>query len=120
MVPKDNADEFALIVSLPVQPEEVAWEENSEKKTLTAVIRFSSEGSARLLAELGKNGGAAPETLSIETWYPAELIAKAELSGESSMPGRSFAAEPFLNPPYTKGKITHIDTTDYFILRISA
>lgn len=119
VVPKDNADELGLLVALPFEAEEVAWEEKPENKSLTAVIRFSPENAAKMSAELTKNGAGVPETLSVETWYPAELIAQAELSGESAIKGRSYSAEAFLNPPYTKGKITQIENTDYFILQIS-
>jgi hypothetical protein len=120
VVPKDNAEELALMVALPVEPEDVAWEENAQNKSLTAVIRFSPENTARMAAEIAKYGAGTPETLSVETWYPAELIAQAELSGESSIKGRSYPADSMVNPPYTKGKITQIDNTDYFILQISA
>lgn len=120
VVPKDNTDELTLLVKLPFEPEEVAWEENAEKKSLTAVIRFSPENAAKMSAEIAKNGTGAPETLSVESWYPAELIAQAELSGESAIKGKTYPAESFLNPPYTKGKITQIENTDYFILHISA
>ena len=108
------------MVALPVEPEDVAWEENAQNKSLTAVIRFSPENTARMAAEIAKYGAGTPETLSVETWYPAELIAQAELSGESSIKGRSYPADSMVNPPYTKGKITQIDNTDYFILQISA
>jgi hypothetical protein len=120
VVPKDNTDELTLLVSLPFEPEEVAWEESSDKKNLTAVIRFSTDNAAKMAAELAKGGSGSPETLSVESWYPAELIAQAELSGESSIKGKTYPAESFLNPPYTKGRMTQIDNTDYFILRISS
>ena len=120
VVPKDNTEELALMVALPFEPEEVAWEENAEKKSLTAVIRFSTENASNMAAELAKNGSGTPETLSVEGWYPAELIAKAELSGESLIHGRSFQVDTLVNPPYTKGKIIQIENTDYFILQMSA
>jgi hypothetical protein len=120
VVPKDNVDEFAILVRLPFQPEEVAWEEKPENNSLTAVVRFTPEDSSKMAAELAKLGPGTPETLSVESWYPAELIAQGELSGESQIQGRSYPAESFLNPPYSKGKIVRVDNTDYFILQISA
>jgi hypothetical protein len=119
VVPKDNVDEFMILVRLPFEPEEVAWEETAANKSLTAVIRFSPENASKMSAELAKIGEGAPEKLSVETWYTAELIAQGELSGESAIQGRSFAAESFLNPPYTRGKIARIENTDYFILQIT-
>jgi hypothetical protein len=120
VVPKDNVEEFGILVRLPFEPEEVAWEENPTEKSLTGVIRFSTENTAKMSAELAKLGAGTPETLSVETWYPAELIAQGELSGQSEIQARSYPAESFLNPPYTKGKIARVENTDYFILRISA
>jgi hypothetical protein len=120
VVPKDNVEEFATIVRLPFEPEEVAWEEKAENKSLTAVMRFSPENASKMSAELAKSGGGNAETLSVEMWYPAELIAQGELSGESAIQGRSFSANAFLNPPYTNGKIARVDNTDYFILQLSA
>lgn len=119
VVPKDNVEELAMVVKLPFEPEEVAWEEKATDGSLTAVIRFSSENAEKMSAEVAKNGGPTPERLTVEAWYPAELIAQSEMSGESIVEGKSYPAGPFLNPPYSKGKITRIDNTDYFILQIS-
>lgn len=118
--PKDNIEELGLLVRLPVEPEEVTWEEKPEQKKLIAVIRYSPENAQKMAAEVQKNGQASPETLSVESWYPNELIAQGELTGESTVKGQSYPAEPFLNPPYTKGRITRIENTDYFILQISS
>jgi|SRR5215203_6193767 len=118
--PKDNIDELGLLVRLPFEPEEVAWEEKPEQKKLIAVVRFSPENAQKMAAEVAKNGKPSPETLTVESWYPNELIAQGELTSESTVKGQSYPAEPFLNPPYTKGKITRIENTDYFILQISS
>ena len=118
--PKDNIDELSLLVRLPFEPEEVAWEEMPEQKRLIAVVRFSPENAQKMAAEIAKNGRPSPETVTVESWYPNELIAQGELTGESTVKGQSYPAEPFLNPPYTKGKITRIHDTDYFILQISS
>ena len=118
--PKDNIEEFGLLVRLPFVPEEVAWEEKPDEKKLTAVIRYSPEYADKMMEEVAKNGQPSEDTLSVESWYPNELIAQGELTGESMVKGHSYPAEPFLNPPYTKGKITRIENTDYFILQISS
>ena len=118
--PKDNVEELGMLVHLPVVPDEVAWEENPEQKKLTAVMRFSPENAAKMAAEISKNGPPTPEKVSVESWFPNELLAQGELTGESVVKGHSYTAEPYLNPPYTKGKITQIESTDYFILQISS
>ena len=118
--PKDNIEELGMLVRLPFVPEEVAWEEKPDQKKLVAVLRFSPENASKMAAEVAKNGQPSADTLTVESWYPNELIAQGELTGESTVKGRSYPAEPFLNPPYTKGKITHVENTDYFILQISS
>jgi len=116
----DNIDEFTLIVRLPFEPEEPSWREYPETKKLLAVVRFSPENANKMSAEIAKNGQPTPETLSVETWYPAELIAQSDVTGESIVKAQSYPAVPFLNPPYTKGKISRVENTDYFILQISS
>ncbi|PYT00979.1 MAG: hypothetical protein DMF63_04765 [Acidobacteria bacterium] len=118
--PKDNIEELGMLVHLPFEPEEVAWEEKPEQKKLIAVIRFSPENAAKMAAEAARNGPPSSETLTVENWYPNELIAQGELTGESTVKGQSYNAASFLNPPYTKGKITRVENTDYFILQISS
>ena len=118
--PKDNIEELGMLVRLPFVPEEVAWEEKPDQKKLVAVLRFSPENAVKMASEVAKNGQPSADTLTVESWYPNELIAQGELTGESTVKGRSYPAEPFLNPPYTKGKITHVENTDYFILQISS
>src|SRR5688500_791957 len=118
--PKDNVEEFADLVRLPFTPEEVAWKEAAGGKGVTAVVRFSPENAAKMAAEVAKNGQPSIETLTVETWYPAELIAQSEMTGESTVKGQSYPADPFLNPPYSKGKITRVENTDYFIIQISS
>ncbi|HUR99012.1 MAG TPA: hypothetical protein VMZ26_13175 [Pyrinomonadaceae bacterium] len=118
--PKDNIDELGLLLRLPFEPEEVAWEEKPEQKRLTAVVRFSPENAQKMAAEVAKGGQPSPQTVTVESWYPNELIAQGELTGESTVKGQSYPAEPFLNPPYTTGKITRIEHTDYFIFQISS
>ena len=118
--PHDKVEELAMLVKLPIEPEEVAWKEDPGKKQLVAVLRFSPENAGKLVAEIEKNGQPAIEDLPVENWYPAELVAQGELTGESTVRGTSFPAESFLNPPYTKGKITRVENTDYFILQISS
>jgi hypothetical protein len=118
--PKDNIEELGMLVRLPFEPEEVAWEESPEQKKLTAVMRFSPENAAKMAAEISKAGPPTPEKVSVESWFPNELLAQGELTGESVVKGHSYTAEPYLNPPYTKGRITQIESTDYFILQISS
>src|SRR3982750_1248981 len=127
-VPKDNSDEFALIVRLPQVPEDVVWKETvadpatSPDPTLTkrliAVMRFTPENSARLKEELTRVHQAIPESVDSESWYPAELAAQSNVSGDGKIAGQSYAADEFLQEPSVQGKVTHIANTDYFILEL--
>src|SRR5262245_39200348 len=67
--PHDNAEELAMLVKLPVEPEEVSWKEDSAKKQLVAVLRFSPENAGKLFAEIEKTGQPAVEDLPVESWY---------------------------------------------------
>lgn len=116
---KDNIEEFADLVQLPFEPDEVAWNDDGGK-SLTAVVRFSAENASKMADELATFGPPMPATVAVESWFPAELIALSDLSGESVVKGQSFPAGAFLKPPYTGGKITRVDGTDYFILQISS
>lgn len=117
--PKDNVEEFADLVRLPFAPKEVAWKE-VEGKGIIAVVGFSDENAEKMAAEAAKSGQPAAETLTVESWYPSELLAQSEMSGEATIKGQTYSATPFLNPPYTKGKLTRIENTHYFILQISS
>jgi hypothetical protein len=125
--PKDNVDEFEMLVRLPFAPEEVVWKEtalepaslpDAPTKRLIAVLRFTPDSATRLSDQAGKAKPAARESLDTEPWYPAELIAQAGTSGEGKLAGNTYPADEFLQPPYTQGKLTRIDNTDYFILEL--
>lgn len=126
--PKDNSDEFALLVRLPVEPEDVVWKETAADpntspdatltKRLIAVMRFTPENAAKLAEELGRAHPPIPESLDAESWYPAELTAQSNVSGDGKLTGQSYAADEFLQPPYTQGKVTRVANTDYFILEL--
>jgi hypothetical protein len=129
---KDDIDELELTIKMPFHPEEAVWrEEVSGKagdnrvpaptdKKLVAVLRFLKEDADKVASLAEKHKAAAPATLSTEKWFPAELIAQSQTSGDETIKGASYAANDFLNPPYSDGKITRIDGTDYFVLELIA
>ena len=60
----------------------------------------------------------------------AEILATPELLSSPLSPfitavttttlaGQSYAANAFYQEPYTDGRITHIENTDYFVLELS-
>lgn len=118
---KDDVEELGKIIKLPFAPEEVMWREESvnapNRKKLTAVVRFSAEDAARIAEQAGNNKSAA--AIDAETWFPAELVAQSQLSGDESLKGISYPADNFFQPPYNQGKITRINDTNYFVLELS-
>lgn len=116
---KDDTEEFAKIVKLPVQPEEVSWRETNDKK-LIAVLKFSATEANNLVAQIEKQKPPQTAEINAENWFPPELVAQSQQSGDASLKGKEYAANDFFLVPYTKGKITRINETNYFVLELSA
>lgn len=116
---KDDIDDFAKIIKLPFLPEEVSWRETADKKII-AVLKFSSAEAVNLITQIEKQKPAVNSEINAENWFPPELIAQSQQSGDDTLKGKEYAANDFFLAPYTKGKITRIDETNYFILELSA
>ncbi len=115
---KDDLEEFGKIVKLPFTPEEVTWRETKDKKII-AVLRFSAADAQNLIKQIEKQKQSAPVEINAENWFPPELIAKSQQSGDETLKGKEYAADDFFLAPFNKGKITRIDDTNYFILELS-
>ncbi len=123
--PKDDVEELERIIKLSLHPEEATWREtdlNAPKgeMKLTAVLKFLSEDANKITAQAEKYKPVVASDIDAEDWFPAELIAQSQLSGDGNLKGKSYAANDFLHTPYTNGKITHIDDTDYFVLELTS
>ncbi len=123
--PKDDVEELERIIKLPFHPEEAIWREtdlNASKgeKKLTVVLKFLAEDASKIVEQAEKYKPAASVDIDAEDWFPAELIAQSQLSGDGNLKGKSYAASDFLEAPYTSGKITRIDNTDYFVLELTS
>jgi hypothetical protein len=129
---KDDVDELEMIVKLPFHPEEAVWREETlgkpgdnrvpgpTDKKLVAVLLFLREDADKIVAQAQKYKPAAPAIISSESWFPAELIAQSQMSGDETLKGASYPANDFYNAPFTDGKITRIEGTDYFVLELFA
>lgn len=118
----DKVEELSLLVVLPIEPEETVWREDpgaGNTKKLTAVLKYPATDAPKVSALIEKT---APLSASInaEMWFPAELIAASDLSGDDTLKGDSFPANDFFQAPYTEGTITRIEGTNYFILELTA
>lgn len=118
----DSIEGLLELVRLPVVPEEVVWREdtNAKPKKVTAVLKFEKEELANFTAIVEKNKLADSADVGAENWFPQELTAQAQLSGEGVLKGTVYAANEFYNIPYGSGRITRIQGTDFFVLELTA
>ena len=128
---KDDALELSKIINLPYVPAEEAVfrEENvgeksnqtaaANRKKLIAVLKFSDTDTEKIVAQSDQYPPApAPAKLDVESWFPPELIAVSQESGDESLKGISYPANDFYSETYNNGKITRINNTDYFVLEL--
>jgi hypothetical protein len=128
---KDNTENLKVIIKMPFEPEETVWREdamnqrNSENrdfsaidKKLTAALRFSAEDADKIAAQAETYGQPLPAEIGTEDWFPAELIAQSELSGNETLKGIGYAATDFSQPPFIDGRLTRIENSNYFILEL--
>ena len=115
---RTNIEELGLLVKIPYETEDIVWKEIPAKKKIIAIMRFSASDANRIVAEAGGN----PENtgIAVESWFPEELIAQTEMSGDNALKGVSYPATAFYQEPYTNGKITRVEGSDYFILEVAA
>ncbi len=132
-ISKDDVEELGKIIRLPVQPEEASWrEDNSETqgndnialtstgKKITVVLKFSAEDAQTIVEQADKNKPPFASDVDAESWFPPELIAKSQESGDEAIKGASYSANDFLREPYKNGKLTHINDTDFFVLELTS
>ena len=118
--PRTNVEELGMLVNVPYESEESFWKEDPSQRRIVAVLSFPKPEAERLVADASKR--RPPETVDMmpESWFPPELIAQSEVSGDNTIKGQAYAADAFLQPPYNDGRIARIDGTDYFVLEVFA
>ena len=129
---KNDPAELSKIINLPIMPEEADWREEPigkqtrsnrapgpDDRRMTAVLHYLPEDTPKLIALIEKHKPAQAAELEVESWFPAELIAQSQTSGNETIKGTAYAANDFLQSPYLTGRITHISGTDYFVLELS-
>ncbi len=129
----DDVEELGKIIKLPFEPEEVVWQDNNSdnkidgngvsaanQKRIIAVLKFTSEQSNLLIAQAEKYAPAKPAEIDAESWFPVELIAQSQLSGDETLKGNAYAADDFFMEQFNKGKFTHIANTNYFVLELTS
>lgn len=123
---RDDAEELSKLINLPFVPEEATYKESAVnerepgKKKLTAVLLFAAADANQIAANAEKYHAPAPLDVDAESWFPPELVAKSQETGDESLKGVSFSAQDFVQPPYANGRLTRITGTNYFVLELSA
>ena len=127
--PKDDAVELGKIINLPFAPEEAVFREDMPAaqaninhptaRKVTAVLKFSEEDAQKIIKQAETYRPAEQAVVSTEDWFPAELIAQSQLSGDETLKGTAYAAKDFFLQPYSNGRIARINDTDYFVLELS-
>lgn len=127
-VAEDSEVELKSLINLPYEPEENVYREDKvgdannnrvpgpTDRKLTAVLKFSEENTEKLVKELEKKANPFESKVDPEPWFPAELIAKSQMSGDETIKGTGYSAEMFFKTPYLSGSITRINETEYFVL----
>ena len=117
---KTNVEELAILINVPYESEEAFWKDDPQNKRIVAVLRFPPNEASRLIADAQKI--RAPQKVSInpESWFPQELIAQSDMTGDDTLSGEAYPANAFYQDAYNDGRIVRIDETDYFVLEMSA
>lgn len=129
--PYDDMDELKVFVDLSEDPEEVSWVEKdlkpgetgsadstAAKKRLLAVLRYEGDPARRFNTSVTGLGKGEAVSLNVESWFPAELVAKGQTGAEETLKGMSYPAKALAKSPYTDGRIVRVDGTDYFVLEL--
>jgi len=124
----DMVEELELLVTLPIEPEETVWREDPQTagdttqppytKKLTAILKYPQADAGKLAALLEQSSPPLATGINTESWFPAELIAQSDLSGDDTLKGDSYSAASFYRAPYSDGRIMRVEGTDYFILEL--
>jgi len=116
---KTNTEELSMLINMPAEPDDVVWKQNAARNRLTAVLLYPSEKANKIVAEAAQHGSPQNVTVSSESWFPPELIAQSEMTGDDTLKGLAYSAEGFFQEPYTSGRVIRIDGTDYFVVELT-
>lgn len=123
IVANDNIEELETMINIPFHPQEALWREenlgNPNAKKMTVVLRFLPEESGKI-ATIPQDSTQPQKTAAVpvEPWFPAELIAQSELSGDDTLKGNVYNAEQFFKPPYQDGRLIRMENSNYFVLEL--
>ncbi len=120
-VVQDDLETLAKIIKMPFIPDEATFTETEQNgKKLVAVLKFSSADAAAIVAAAEKYQPPAAADIDAEMWFPPELVAKSQETGDEFLKGIAYAPNDFLQAPYVNGKLTRLNDTNYFILELTS
>ena len=125
---QDDVEDLAKIIKLPAVPLEATYSETypngkntaPNEKRLVAVLKYSPEEAAKIVAGAEKYKPPVVSDIDAEMWFPPELVAKTQETGDEFLKGNEYAANDFTQPPYQNGKLTRINDTNYFVLELTS
>lgn len=126
---KDDAEELSKHIKIPYETEEALWKMEEAAKIpnanhgetapkLIAVLKFKSSDAQKIVEQAANYRPATETSVSVENWFPPELIAKSQESGDETIKGIVYAPNDFAQSPYENGNLTRIAETDYFVLEL--
>ncbi len=120
IVVQDDVENLAKLIKLPFTPEEATFTETDSKdKKLVAVLKFTPANANAIIANAEKHKSPVAADIDAEMWFPPELIAKSQESGDEVLKGNEYAANDFFQSSYSNGKLTRINDTNYFVLELN-
>ena len=109
-----------MLVNVPYEVDDVVWKEDAAHKKITAVLHFSKADADKIASGASNRQEPQDVTIPSASWYPTELVAQSEMSGDEGLRGTAYPADSFFMEPYTSGRIVRVHGTDYFVLQLSA
>ncbi len=120
-VVEDNEVELREKINLPYEPiGDSPWQEDTKSvpNKLKAVLKFSEEDTQKLLEKVRGANKSLAVSIDAESWFPAELIAKSDSTGDTTLKGIEYSATDFVKSPYSEGNLIFIDGADFFVLNL--
>ena len=116
----DSAEELGTLIRIPFEPEEVTWRPLDEggKKRVLAVLLFTPQDHKMLSSKYASAGSDVQ--VNVERWFPVELTAAGDTTGEMTINGKAFPATEFYQDPYNTGSVIFIPETNYVILDLQS
>ncbi|MDQ3634521.1 MAG: hypothetical protein M3405_08435 [Acidobacteriota bacterium] len=118
---EDNEVELREKINLPYEPiGDSPWQEDTKSvpNKLKAVLKFSEEDTQKLLEKVRGANKSLAVSIDAESWFPAELIAKSDSTGDTTLKGIEYSATDFVKSPYSEGNLIFIDGADFFVLNL--